>query len=122
MHHSRPADLVISRVSVSLQNAFELSQEPLRSIPSRTLPATKAELKRSAACQMVFEADHSLYRWATRLSACRVKCGCLVGSDSSPIATVVLKSRHRGTTFRSLFSASKLLLALFQQSESGPAC
>src|SRR5208337_4453199 len=34
MHHSRPADLVISHVSIGLENAFELSQEPLRSIPS----------------------------------------------------------------------------------------
>jgi hypothetical protein len=36
MYHSRTADLVISRVSVSLQNAFKLSQEPFRSIPSTT--------------------------------------------------------------------------------------
>jgi hypothetical protein len=31
MYHSRSTDLVISRVSVSLENAFELSQEPLAS-------------------------------------------------------------------------------------------
>ncbi len=31
MHHSRPADLVISRVSIGLENALEMSQEPLRS-------------------------------------------------------------------------------------------
>src|SRR5260370_2847862 len=36
VYHSRPTDLVISHVSVSLQNAFELSQEPLRSIASAT--------------------------------------------------------------------------------------
>src|SRR5216684_3127745 len=34
MYHSRPADLVIRRISVGLENAFELSQEPLRSIAS----------------------------------------------------------------------------------------
>src|SRR5437867_9137229 len=36
MYHSRPTDLIISRVSVSLQNAFELPQEPLRTVPSAT--------------------------------------------------------------------------------------
>src|SRR5713226_6776686 len=36
MHHSRPTDLVISGVSIGLENAFELSQEPLRSIPFTT--------------------------------------------------------------------------------------
>ena len=34
IYHSRPADLIVSCVAVSLQNAFELSQEPLRSIAS----------------------------------------------------------------------------------------
>jgi hypothetical protein len=34
MYDSHPADLVISRVFVSLENALELSQEPLRSIAS----------------------------------------------------------------------------------------
>src|SRR5713101_7658057 len=36
VYHSRPTDLVISHVSVSLQNAFELPQKPLRSIASAT--------------------------------------------------------------------------------------
>src|SRR6266496_5638141 len=36
VYHSRPTDLVISRVSVSLENTFELSQEPLRSVASTT--------------------------------------------------------------------------------------
>lgn len=30
MHHSRPTDLVISRVSIGLENALEMSQEPGR--------------------------------------------------------------------------------------------
>src|SRR5208337_2992137 len=41
MYHSRPADLIVGRVAVSLQNAFELSQEPLRSVPST--PQTEVE-------------------------------------------------------------------------------
>src|SRR5712692_3420504 len=45
MYHSRPADLIISRVSVSLENAFELSQEPLRPIAS----ATQAEIEHRAS-------------------------------------------------------------------------
>src|SRR6266849_2241720 len=45
MYHSRPADLIISRVSVSLENAFELSQEPLRPIAS----ATQAEIEHHAS-------------------------------------------------------------------------
>jgi hypothetical protein len=36
MHHSRPADLIVGRVTISLQNAFELPQEPLRVIASTT--------------------------------------------------------------------------------------
>src|SRR5438094_3568124 len=36
VYHSRPTDLVIRRIAVGLQNAFELSQEPLRSIASAT--------------------------------------------------------------------------------------
>src|ERR1017187_2744042 len=34
MYHSRTTDLVIRRIAVGLQNAFELSQEPPRSISS----------------------------------------------------------------------------------------
>ena len=34
VYHSCPANLVISCVSIRLENAFELSQEPLRSIAS----------------------------------------------------------------------------------------
>src|ERR1017187_6474022 len=34
MYHSRTADLIVGRVPVSLQNAFELSQKALRSIAS----------------------------------------------------------------------------------------
>src|ERR1035438_10078085 len=45
MYHSRPTDLVISRVSGSLQNAFELSQKPLRSIAS----TTQAEIENHAS-------------------------------------------------------------------------
>src|SRR5260370_26227603 len=41
VYHSRPTDLIVGRISVSLENAFELSQEPLRSIPS----ATQAEVE-----------------------------------------------------------------------------
>src|SRR6266567_3506964 len=36
MYHFRPADLIVGRITVSLQNAFELSQEPLRPIASTT--------------------------------------------------------------------------------------
>ena len=36
MYHSRPTDLVIRCIAVSLENAFELSQETLRSVPSST--------------------------------------------------------------------------------------
>ena len=32
MYHSRPADLIVGRIAVSLENAFELAQEPPRSI------------------------------------------------------------------------------------------
>src|SRR5258708_13859156 len=45
MFHLRAADLIISRVSVSLENAFELSQEPLRPIAS----ATQAEIEHHAS-------------------------------------------------------------------------
>src|SRR6202030_2823256 len=41
VYHSCPANLVISRVSIRLENAFELSQEPLRPIAS----ATQAEVE-----------------------------------------------------------------------------
>src|ERR1035441_3902088 len=34
MYHPRTADLIVGRVPVSLQNAFELSQKALRSIAS----------------------------------------------------------------------------------------
>ena len=36
MYHSRPTDLVIRCIAVGLENAFELSQEPLRPIASAT--------------------------------------------------------------------------------------
>src|SRR5580700_11614192 len=45
MHHSRPADLVVCGVPVSLENAFELSQEPLRPVAS----ATQAEIEHYAS-------------------------------------------------------------------------
>jgi hypothetical protein len=45
MHHSRPADLVIRHIPVSLQNAFELSQEPLRPIAS----TAQAEIEHNAS-------------------------------------------------------------------------
>jgi hypothetical protein len=41
VYHSRPADLIVGRISVGLENAFELTQEPLRSVPS----ATQAEVE-----------------------------------------------------------------------------
>jgi hypothetical protein len=36
VYHSRPTDLLVGRISVGLENAFELSQEPLRPIASTT--------------------------------------------------------------------------------------
>ncbi len=45
MYHSRPTDLVIRCITVGLENAFELSQEPLRPIA----PATQAEIKHHAS-------------------------------------------------------------------------
>jgi hypothetical protein len=36
MYHSRPTDLIIGCIAVGLENAFELSQEPLRPIASAT--------------------------------------------------------------------------------------
>src|SRR5271157_4611561 len=45
MYHSRPTDLVIRCIAVGLENAFELSQEPLRSVPS----ATQAEVEHHAS-------------------------------------------------------------------------
>jgi hypothetical protein len=36
MYHFRPADLIVGRVSVSLQNAFELSKKLLWAIASTT--------------------------------------------------------------------------------------
>src|SRR3984893_9401075 len=45
MYHSRPTDLVISCVAVGLENASELSQEPLRPIAS----ATQAEIEHHAS-------------------------------------------------------------------------
>src|SRR5208283_3469037 len=36
MYHSRPTDLVIRCIAVGLENAFELSKEPLRPITSTT--------------------------------------------------------------------------------------
>lgn len=36
MYHSRAADLSVGRIAVSLENAFELSQEPLQSIAPMT--------------------------------------------------------------------------------------
>src|SRR5208283_996994 len=41
MHHPQPTDLVIRCIAVGLENAFELSQEPLRRIAS----ATQAEIE-----------------------------------------------------------------------------
>src|SRR5437762_13126574 len=41
MYHYRPTDLVIRCIAVGLENAFELSQEPLRPIAS----ATQAEVE-----------------------------------------------------------------------------
>ncbi len=41
MYHARPADLIVGCITVSLQNAFELSREALRSVPS----ATQAEIE-----------------------------------------------------------------------------
>src|SRR5260370_42331633 len=45
MYHSRPTDLVIRYIAVGLENAFELSQEPLRPIAS----ATQAEIEHHAS-------------------------------------------------------------------------
>src|ERR1700757_4109490 len=45
MYHSRPTYLVIRRLAVGLENAFELSQEPLRSIAS----ATQREIEHHAS-------------------------------------------------------------------------
>src|SRR5271165_543275 len=45
MYHSRPTDLVIRCIAVGLENAFELSQEPPRSVPS----ATQAEIEHHAS-------------------------------------------------------------------------
>src|ERR1035437_10761581 len=45
MHHSRPTDLVICCIAVSLENAFELSQEPLRPIAS----TAQAEIEHHAS-------------------------------------------------------------------------
>lgn len=36
MYHSRPTDLVVGGIAVSLENTFELSQEPLRPIAATT--------------------------------------------------------------------------------------
>src|SRR5258708_17659968 len=44
MHHSRPTDLVIRCIAVGLENAFELSQEPLRPIA----PTAQAEIEHRA--------------------------------------------------------------------------
>src|SRR2546428_14080018 len=41
MYHSRPTDLVIRCIAVGLENAFELSQEPLRPLAS----ASQAEVE-----------------------------------------------------------------------------
>ena len=41
VYHVRPTDLIVGRISVGLENAFELSQEPLRPIAS----ATQAEVE-----------------------------------------------------------------------------
>src|SRR5271165_6908969 len=45
MYHSWPTDLVIRCIAVGLENAFELSQEPLRSVA----PATQAEIEHDAS-------------------------------------------------------------------------
>jgi hypothetical protein len=45
MYHSQAADLVIRCIAVGLENALELSQEPLRSVPS----ATQAEIEHHAS-------------------------------------------------------------------------
>ena len=45
MYHARSADLIVGRITESLQNAFELSQEPLRPIAS----ATQAEIEHRAS-------------------------------------------------------------------------
>ena len=45
MYHSRPTDLVVRCIAVGLENAFELSQEPLRPIAS----ATQAEIEPHAS-------------------------------------------------------------------------
>src|SRR5215468_6439067 len=45
MYHSRPTDLVIRCIAVGLENALELSQTPLRSVPS----STQAEVEHHAS-------------------------------------------------------------------------
>src|ERR1035438_5605120 len=56
MYHSRPTDLVIRCIAVGLENAFELSQEPLRPI----------------ACTAETEVEHHGSSWATVLPEVRL--------------------------------------------------
>jgi hypothetical protein len=45
MHHPRPADLIVGRIAVGLQNAFELSQKLLWSVA----PAAQTEIKQHSS-------------------------------------------------------------------------
>ena len=45
MYHSRPADLIVGRIAVSLENAFECSQKLLRSIA----PTAQTEVEHHAS-------------------------------------------------------------------------
>ena len=45
MYHPRPADLIVGGIAVRLENAFELSQEPLRPVAS----TTQAEVEHHAS-------------------------------------------------------------------------
>ena len=49
MHHPRPADLVICRISVCLENTFELSQKLPRPIASATQPKVEHNASSGAA-------------------------------------------------------------------------
>jgi hypothetical protein len=71
MYHSRPTDLVIRRIAVGLQNAFELSQKPLRPIAS----TAQAEIEHRASSGATILPEVAVTRWSITLKLRRFKTG-----------------------------------------------
>src|SRR4030088_1608283 len=71
MYHSRTTDLGIRCIAVGLENSFELSQEPLRPIPS----ATQAEIEHRASSRATVLPEVRLVVLASALACLHIDWG-----------------------------------------------